>query len=242
MKPIRIFRHIKCEGPGYLLDLLQQRAIPYQLITIDADGKVPQQTDDVAGLVFMGGSMSVNDPLAWIADEIQLIQHAVARNLPVLGICLGGQLIAKALGAKVYPGPCMEIGWINVMKTQASAWTEQLPEAFPVFHWHGETFDLPANAQLLLRSEQFAHQAFALGPHLALQFHVEMKADMIQEWLTLSPQDLERRCYRDHDEQAILAAIPAQLPQLQNVARILLGQWLNGCYAKTRNATFAAPA
>lgn len=234
MKPIRIFRHIQCEGPGYLLELLQQRAIPYQLITIDADGKVPLQTDDVAGLVFMGGSMSVNDPLSWIADEIQLIQHAVKINLPVLGICLGSQLMAKALGAKVYPGPCMEIGWINVMKTQASPWTAQLPEEFPVFHWHGETFELPANAQLLLRSDQCAHQAFALGPHLALQFHVEMKTDMINEWLTLGPKDLERRCYRDHDAQAILDASPDQLPQLQNVANILLGQWLNGCYAKTR--------
>lgn len=234
MKPIRIFRHIRCEGPGYLLDLLQQRAIPYQLITIDADGKVPLQTDDVAGLVFMGGSMSVNDPLQWIADEVSLIQDAVKKNLPVLGICLGSQLIAKALGSEVYPGPCMEIGWINVMKTQASAWTASLPDEFPVFHWHGETFDLPANAQLLLSSDKYTHQAFALGPHLALQFHVEMKTNMIKEWLTLSQQDLNRRCYRDHDEQAILDAIPSQLPQLQNVAGILLGKWLNGCYAKTR--------
>ena len=231
MKPIRIFRHFECEGPGMLLDLIRARDIPFELVTIDTGMAVPPQTDDISGLIFMGGPMSVNDPLPWINDEIQLIQRAVAASVPVLGICLGSQLMAKAMGSRVYGGPCMEIGWLPVIKAKASAWTNILPAKFDVFHWHGETFDLPEGAEWLLRSDRVANQAFAKGPHLALQFHVEVTAPMINDWLKINGTDLNRRCYREHDAVAIRAAIPAKIAALHNTAHMMLGKWLQGCQA-----------
>ena len=104
MKPVRIFRHIACEGPGYLGTLLDKQQIPYEIIRVDDNQPVPQSLDDVSGLVFMGGSMSVNDPLDWIDDEVKLIQSARERDMPMLGVCLGSQLIAKALGVTVGKG------------------------------------------------------------------------------------------------------------------------------------------
>jgi len=212
-----------------LLDLIQQQGFPHELIAIDKDMHVPPQVDDVSGLIFMGGPMSVNDPLPWIAAELQLIRQAVEKNIPVLGICLGSQLMAKALGARVSAGPCMELGWLPIYKTRESLWSDGLPDSFEVFHWHGETFELPAGAQLLFASDKCAHQGFALGPHLALQFHVEVTPAMIEEWLQLNPADLQRRCYHEHDAAAIRAAIPEKIQALHFTAALLLGRWLDGC-------------
>ncbi|MBI3563356.1 MAG: gamma-glutamyl-gamma-aminobutyrate hydrolase family protein [Gammaproteobacteria bacterium] len=229
MKPIRIFRHLDCEGPGYLLDVLRQHGFSHESINIDAGENVPVRTDDVSGIILMGGPMSVNDPLPWVAAEIALVQQAVKNAVPVLGICLGSQMIAKALGAKVYPGPCMEIGWIPIHITQGSRWTEDLTTHLDVFHWHGETFDLPARAEHLFRSDHFAQQGFAIGPHLALQFHVEVTAAMIEEWLTRHSGDLQRRCYHDHDASTIRQQTPQKIASLHRTAATLLGRWLEGC-------------
>src|SRR5688572_5270135 len=99
--PIKIISHVAHEGPGYLGDFLDRKGVAYQLLCIESGDAVPETLDDTSGLVFMGGPMSVNDPLPWIARETELIQSAVDADVPVLGHCLGGQLMAKALGAKV---------------------------------------------------------------------------------------------------------------------------------------------
>ena len=178
MKPIYIFRHITCEGPGYFGEYLNRHQIPSRLIAIDRGDSVPISIDDMGGLVFMGGPMSVNDPLPWIDAELKLIRLAHQADLPVLGHCLGGQLIAKALGAAVRANTVKEIGWHEVRKnTEPSSWLAGLPLSFEAFHWHGETFDIPEGAVHLLESQWCQHQAFACGRMLALQFHVEMTAD-----------------------------------------------------------------
>ena len=136
MKPVRIFRHIACEGPGYLGTLLDNQHIPYEIIRIDANQPVPQSLTDISGLVFMGGSMSVNDPLDWIVDEVKLIQAARKLDIPMLGICLGSQLIAKAMGSTVSKGTGMEIGWANVHKVQpqeSDDWFDGLDDTFTAF-------------------------------------------------------------------------------------------------------------
>ena len=116
MKPLYIFRHIECEGPGYLGEVLTRLAIPSEIIAIDKDDPVPADIEDCSGLVFMGGPMSVNDPLPWIDRELELIRQAHAQEMPVLGHCLGGQLISKALGGTVNANPVREIGWHSVRK------------------------------------------------------------------------------------------------------------------------------
>lgn len=184
MSEILIFRFVDCEGPGFLGQYLSQRGRGYRLIAIDAGDPVPQSIDGTAGLVFMGGPMSVNDPLPWIEPVCELIRAGQSGGLPMLGHCLGGQLIARALGAHVGPNPRREIGWFDVhnLPPARSGWTRSLPAQFTAFHWHGETFSLPDGAQLLYSSRACLNQAFVLDRTLALQFHVEMLPGMVTEW------------------------------------------------------------
>ncbi len=229
MQPIRIFRHIDCEGPAHFQTILDSRHIPYEIIQIDQGEAVNMDLDTTSGLIFMGGSMSANDSHDWINDEISLIKQAVKRHIPVLGVCLGSQLMARALGAKVYAGDCMEIGWGEIQCESHSPWTDNLPETMTVFHWHGETFDLPIGAIRLFSNERFSNQGFALGPNLALQFHIEMQAELIREWLDRYPDDLEKRCDEQHDKQTIIDAIDQNISHLQRYADTLFTYWLSHC-------------
>jgi len=230
MKPIRIFRHIDCEGPAYFQTLLEQQQVPYELVRIDAGEPVNSDLDTTSGLIFMGGDMSVNDPISWLDDEIALIKAAMASDIPVMGICLGSQLMAKAMGSRVYPGPCMELGWwpVNSLPTNKrdSGWTKTLPETLMAFHWHGETFDLPSGASAIFGNDLYSNQGFVIGPHLALQFHLEMEADVIKEWLDRYPEDLAKRCDQTHDKDMILEMTTQYITQLQGYAEHLLNHWL----------------
>ena len=227
MKPILIFRHLACEGPGYFAEYLDRHHIPWRLIAIDDRQPVPKTLDGIGALAFMGGPMSVNDDLPWIRDELSLIRQAGDKGVPVLGHCLGGQLIAKALGARVHANAVKEIGWHAVEKTgQASPWLANLPESFEAFHWHGETFDLPAGAELLLQSAWCRHQAFAHGAMLALQFHVEMTTAMVKEWADLNREELANPSSSVQSYEAMIAAADKRAAQLHAIADIFYGRWL----------------
>ena len=230
MKPVRVFRHIACEGPGYLGTLLDKQQVPYEIIRIDDNQPVPQSLDDVSGLVFMGGSMSVNDPLDWISDEVRLIQAARQQDMPMLGVCLGSQLIARALGITVGKGTGQEIGWAKVHKVQpqqADGWFDGLDDQFMAFHWHGETFSIPPGASHLLRSNCYANQAFSIGNTLALQFHLEMTADMVREWVALYQEDVHCGHPCVQAEDSLLAETDASARELNAVADVVLNNWIN---------------
>ena len=145
MKPVAIFRFAPIEGPGYLAEFLDAHHIPWQMICIDAGEAVPHGASVYSGLVFMGGPMSVNDDLPWIAPVLALIREAVEQDIPLLGHCLGGQLISKALGGVVSRNSVKEIGWGEVTVAEndsAHHWFGGVKD-FTAFHWHGETFSLP---------------------------------------------------------------------------------------------------
>jgi eukaryotic-like serine/threonine-protein kinase len=183
MKPIAILQFVAGEGPGYILEFLARRGRESRVVRIDESEPVPA-LGGMSGLVLMGGPMSVNDDLLWIPPVLELVSSAVAASVPVLGHCLGAQLMAKALGGEVGPNPCHEIGWgaVEVAESAvAKAWLGEEPE-FVAFHWHGETFSLPVGASPILRSPHCENQAFAQGPHIGLQCHVEMTAAMVQAW------------------------------------------------------------
>jgi GMP synthase-like glutamine amidotransferase len=184
MKPVAIFRHTPTEGPGYFADYLDANGIDWQLVRVDAGDAIPRDASAFSGLTFMGGPMSVNDDLPWIAPALDLIRDAVAADVPVLGHCLGGQLMAKALGGEVTRNPVKEIGWGEVQVPEDAAarrWFGDL-RRFLSFHWHGETFTIPPGASRILGSPYCANQAFALDKHLGMQCHVEMTPDLIRSW------------------------------------------------------------
>ncbi len=231
MKPVAIFRHNAGEGPGYFATFLERHAIPWQLFRIDANDAIPAAPNDYSGLVFMGGPMSVNDSLPWIANELTLIRQAVAQNIPVLGHCLGGQLMAKALGATVSRNPQKEIGWGSVQVLEnatATAWFGEFKE-FMSFHWHGETFGLPAGATRILESPYCTHQAFSLGPHLGMQCHVEMTETMIATWCKNGAEEIAASPATSVQQPAeILATTPQHLQALHTVADRIYNHWIAG--------------
>lgn len=176
-------RHVPFEYMGLIETVLERRRIPYRYL--DAPETMPP-LDGVNGLVIMGGPMSANDDLPYIKTELQLIERAAARGIPVLGICLGSQLIAKALGARVYRNPTKEIGWFPLHWTEA-AQHDRLFAGFHdselIFQWHGETFDLPSGSEWLAWSDACLHQAFRNGDNVyGLQFHLEVTPEMISDW------------------------------------------------------------
>ncbi|MCX7192519.1 MAG: type 1 glutamine amidotransferase [Proteobacteria bacterium] len=232
MKPVAIFRHIAFEGPGFLAGFLDARNIPHQLICIDSGDAVPASASAYSGLVFMGGPMSVNDDLPWITQELDLIRDAVAQDIPVLGHCLGAQLISKALGGVVSKNKIKEIGWGKVQVSDnetARSWFVDV-KIFDAFHWHGETFTLPQGAVHLLSSEYCVNQAYAIGPHLALQCHVEMTAGMIATWCEFGADEIAA-CISSpavQSAQAMQQQTAGSLPHLQEVAAQLYAHWVSG--------------
>ncbi len=186
MTRILAFRHVPFEDIGRIRPALMKSAE----IRIDyADLYRGDACPDPAGytaLIFMGGPMSVNDPLPFIQQEVEIIQSAASRRQPVLGICLGSQLIAKAMGARVYPNPVKEIGWFPLHFTPAAARDpilQGIADAQEVFQWHGETFDLPPGAVHLAESTACRNQAFQIDGFLyGFQFHLEVTPELIADW------------------------------------------------------------
>ncbi len=231
-RPVAIFRHARSEGPGHLAAFLDARGIPWRLIRIDAGDAVPACVREYAGLVFMGGPMSVHDDLPWIAPVLALIRGAVGAGIPVLGHCLGGQLMARALDGTVGPNPVKEIGWGEVTvagSDQARLWFGDV-QHFTAFHWHGETFSVPPGASPLLSSAHCPHQAFAIGPHLALQCHVEMTAAMVEAWCRLGAKELREAAASPGVQPAaeILRDLPARVAALNARAAAIYDRWAEG--------------
>jgi GMP synthase (glutamine-hydrolysing) len=180
------FRHIHSEHLGLIASALEKGGIEYRYVDLFRDPTAHVDLQEAAGLIFLGGPMSVNDDLPYLRRELGFIDMALAAGKPILGMCLGAQLIARALGANVYPNAVKEIGWGAVHRTEAGHRDTLLagfqdPEI--VLHWHGETFDLPTAATWLAFSDDCRNQAFRYGSNVyAFQFHLEVTPDMIREW------------------------------------------------------------
>jgi len=198
---VLILKNIPSEGPGTIGDFLSENRIPWRVVELDREG-VPD-TRDFDTLVMMGGPMSVNDDISYIRSEEGLVREFIAKGRRLLGICLGAQIMAKALGARVYVGPQKEIGWYDIeltedgirdplMKTLAThPMVGDFWRRFKVFHWHGETFDIPEGGVRLAMSELYPNQAFRYGNNAyAFQFHIEVSKGMVYEWLKNEPVDM----------------------------------------------------
>ncbi|MCA3213182.1 MAG: type 1 glutamine amidotransferase [Burkholderiales bacterium] len=241
MKPIAIFQHEADTPPGYFATWLAQEGLLYTVVRLDAGDPVPQRAADFAGLCFMGGAMSVNDRLAFIEPECALIRAADAAGVPVIGHCLGGQLIAKALGAPVVRHTLKEIGWQPLYPSDpalAQEWLgPEVPERLETFQWHGDTFALPPGARNFLSSPLCANQAYVIDrgtyAHLGMQFHCEMTPELVRDWSRSGAEEiaLERQAGRAAGVQApaeICRNVEQRAAQLNRWAARLYARWVRG--------------
>ena len=184
--------------------------------------------DEVAGLGLMGGPMSVNDDLAWIPEVLELIRGCVGKDIPVIGHCLGGQLLSKAMGGEVRPNSVKEIGWGEIQALPGSAAAEWGPaEGFLSFHWHGETFT-PEGAERIWSSAHCSNQAFVLGPHLGMQCHIEMTEELVEDWCRTGLEEIEASIGRSPAVQTpdvMSVALSDRLAALHRVADRVYDRW-----------------
>jgi GMP synthase-like glutamine amidotransferase len=232
MKPVIVFKNVTHEGPGYLGDFLTERNISWQIINTNEVDSLPASILGYSGVVIMGGPMSVNDDLPWIAPLLDLIREARAADIPLLGHCLGGQLISKAFGGVVGVNLVKEIGWGEVTVSQNEAakhWFGEI-EVFNSFHWHGETFSLPEGATHVLASVHCQNQAYSIGKHLAFQSHIEMTAEMVKSWCEFGADELVEAAASPAVQQleAMQQALPVHCFFLNKVAKQVYGQWIKG--------------
>ncbi len=234
MKPVAIFRHSRTEGPGYFAIFLEQHGIPWTLIPVDKGCLIPKSPESYSGLCFMGGPMSVNDPLPWIEEICQLIVAADQQGLPMIGHCLGGQLMSKALGGKITRNAYKEIGWSEAFAETtpvAKHWLGEFNgQTATLFQWHGETFSLPEQATRLLTNTYCANQMFALGKHLGMQCHVEMTPEMIASWCEQWSEEINQETDLSavQTPETIAEELEVRLPKMRALADQLYGTWIQG--------------
>jgi GMP synthase-like glutamine amidotransferase len=231
-----VLQHIACEPPAAFEDELRSRGLEVTRVELDEGEPLPDWREFPA-LVVMGGPMGAydEDEHPWLVDEKRLLREAVEADVPVWGVCLGAQLLASALGARVYRGDRPEVGLLPVHLTSAAAEDpvfRHAPSSFPTLQWHGDSFDLPDGATLLASSPAYPHQAFRVGRSYGLQFHIEVSLELATEWAgvpayaqslesTLGPGALDR----------LLADVAENAETTVPLAHDLFGRWLEDVLA-----------
>ena len=195
MSDVLLVQNTRIEGSGHLGELLSNDGFNITSISAKHE-RIPEKKFSL--VVVLGAPESANDDLPYLIEEQKLIKNSVNDNIPVLGICLGSQLIAKTFGAKVYQGPIKEIGFYHdLMISNNSKLFDGFKNPFSVFHWHGDTFDLPDGATRLALSENYSNQAFQYKSAVGLQFHLEINEQMVNLWLDKTEEKLQQIPYID---------------------------------------------
>lgn len=235
MKPVIVLRHAAHVPIGSLERVLETAGIPWYSVDLFAEEPGALPLEAAAGLVILGGPMNVDEVEAFpfLRPELDWIRQAADRRLPTLGICLGAQLMAKALGKRVYRNPIKEIGWYDVELRPPALDDRLFAGRGPretVFQWHGDTFDLPDGATLLALGDSCRNQAFRYGPSAyGLQFHVEMTPRLIHEWLEEPDFSAEVAALDYIDPAAIRAQVPRRIAAMDSFSQCLLGRFAAWC-------------
>ncbi|MGH7769210.1 MAG: glutamine amidotransferase-related protein [Candidatus Binatia bacterium] len=234
MPRLLVCQHVPYEILGTLNPLLKSAGFRIRYVNFGRHPDAEPSLDGYQGLVVLGGPMSVNDTdrHPHLTTELKLIEQAMNRGIPVLGICLGAQLIAKTLGARVYANDEKEIGWYDVSPTEMARGdplAAHLEESEKLFQWHGDTFDIPKGAVHLASSTLCASQAFRYGPNAyALQFHLEVDEPMIERWLTVPTHVKEIESLGGKiDPQTIRRETPGYIQRLKELSDRTFGEFIN---------------
>jgi GMP synthase (glutamine-hydrolysing) len=228
-KHVYVLQHHECETLGIIADALKHAAITPKYIRSFEGEAVPKDIGGAAGLIVMGGPQSVyeQDKFPWLRDELRLIENALKQTKPILGVCLGSQLLAAALGANVYAGRTKEIGWNQVTLTDFAAKDAILsgePSSFIGFHWHGDIFDLPRGGTLLASFALTAHQAFRYGTNAyGTLFHLEVTLPQIDKMVETFANELRTAGLNG---SAIKLNAHTHLPVLQKIGKEVFARWV----------------
>ena len=219
-------RHVAFEDLGSAAEVLKAHGYVAEYLEAAIDDLDAPQARDADLLVVLGGPIGAYDEhlFPFLTHELALLEHRLTNGRATLGICLGAQLMARALGARVFPGNQKEIGWSRLQLSEQGARGVLAPLKCPVFHWHGDTFDLPAGAVHLAASELYQQQAFAWHRHgLAVQFHPEATARGLERWYVGHSSELNSSGI---DVRELRAAAREHAPALEQAGRQALGAWL----------------
>ena len=232
MKPVAIFRYARSEGPGHFATFLADHGLQFTLVRLDENEPVPASVDGFCGLGFMGGPMSANDEYPWTQPVLSLMRQAVTKGVPVIGHCLGGQMLSRALGGQVTRADVKEIGWIPVTvddKPLAHDWFNGT-RSFDTFEWHEDTFTIPPGGERILTGTTCANQAYVVDDrHLGMQCHVEVNAEMIETWCRIGISDIDQNIGKSpavQDAVTIRTDMLRKLPVLTATANQLYTRWI----------------
>jgi GMP synthase-like glutamine amidotransferase len=228
MRDVAILRFSPTEGPGYFGDWLDLHGVRWQLIPVDQGAPIPFDPRAYAGIGVMGGPMSVNDDLPWIEQTCALLRGAVAARVPVIGHCLGSQLLAKALDAPVERARTPEVGWIDVDVLPAAQhdWFGNRTK-FETFQWHFDAFALPEGATRVLTNRYNENQAYVVDDrHIGMQCHVEMTHELVATWLTSAAGELPNiSTPTEQSAGDMMLDLDARIGTLHGVAGDVYARW-----------------
>lgn len=231
MKPIAIIQHDPHDGPSYFATWLAAQGIPFDVLRMFEGAALPARITDHSGLCILGGPMSANDALPYFDPLLAQVREAMAQSIPVIGHCLGGQLLSRALGGTVQASENAEIGWsrLEPMHPDAADWFGD-SSPLQLFQWHGESFSIPPGATQVLRGIHCKNQAYVVdGLHLGMQFHCEVDDAKVRDWLDIGADEL-RTCVSPGAQQAadILKTLETDLVHSQRVASHIYARWARG--------------
>jgi GMP synthase (glutamine-hydrolysing) len=228
MGHVIVIQHIGCETLGRIETALASEGLSYQYVRVFDGQPVPEDLDGAMGVIVMGGPMSVyeQDHYPYLRQELKLIETALGSRTPLLGVCLGSQLLAAALGSQITKGTQKEIGWHPVELTQAGQndplWAD-VPATFTAYHWHGDVFDLPHGAHRLASSTLTAHQAFRYGPNAyGLLFHMEVTEPIMRRMVATFSDELHET---GQSGDGLIHLAAQHLPELQSIGDRVFRRW-----------------